>query len=239
MRWIRVYAEQDLSPGSEVEIHGQAARHLTQVLRLRVGDRFSVFNGDGYDYPATITLTSKQRTTAQLAAEREARPRPKRPFILGQALIKGERMDWAIQKSVELGVGAIVPLISERTEVRLKAERLEKRLRHWQGVANSACEQCGRADVPTVEAPRPWHEWMQQVQAAHRLVLVPGAEQALANYPLDEQSIAIAVGPEGGWSEQEAHAWQAGGFTAVRLDELILRAETASLAAAALIQYRS
>jgi 16S rRNA (uracil1498-N3)-methyltransferase len=238
MRWIRVYAEQTLTPGAEVEIQGQAARHLTQVLRLRVGDRFSVFNGDGYDYPATITLASKQKTSAQLATEREARPQPKRPFILGQALIKGERMDWAIQKAVELGAGAIAPLISERTEVRLKAERLEKRLRHWQGVVHSACEQCGRADVPTVHAPQAWHDWMQQVQAVHRLVLVPGAEQALATYPLDQQSVAIAVGPEGGWSEQEALSWQQGGFTAVRLDTLILRAETASLAAAALIQYR-
>ena len=148
MRWIRVYLDQVLLNQVKIEIDGQAARHLLQVLRLRVGDRFSAFNGDGSDYPCIITQVRKQWLEASIDGLPSARPKSPIVCTLGQALIKGDRMDWVIQKSVELGISCIVPLISERTEVRLKDERLAKRMQHWRGVITSACEQCGRADIP-------------------------------------------------------------------------------------------
>lgn len=242
MRWIRIYVDQPLQENALLELDGQAARHLTQVLRLRPGDRFSAFNGDGFDYPAQLDSARKQNATAQLLSPRETRPRPARRVVLGQALIKGERMDWAIQKAVELGVTTIAPLTSERTEVRLNDERADKRLQHWRGVVTSACEQCGRADVPEVLPPQPWHQWAQSVDTQHKIALIPEASASLGavlkqcltdenpgdNSNLD--SLAFAIGPEGGWSDFEAQGWVDQGFVGANLGRIILRAETVGVA---------
>lgn len=236
MRWIRIYTDQMLQTGAQVALVDTAARHLTQVLRLRAGDRLSLFNGDGYDYPAVVSAARKQQVMVEIDGEAQPRPRPPIPITLGQAMIKGERMDWAIQKAVELGVSHIAPLISERVEVRLSGERIDKRLRHWRGVVASACEQCGRADLPEISQPQAWHEWADQSDCSLKLALVPEAAQPLGKLKLTAPSIAVAIGPEGGWSDSEAAGWALKNFTPVRLGGLILRAETAGLAALAVIQ---
>lgn len=235
MRWIRIYLDQPLSGQDNISIEGQAARHLSQVLRLRSGDRFSAFNGDGFDYPCVVRQPGKQSVMAEIVAAAQARPQPGFHCTLAQALIKGDRMDWALQKAVELGISCIAPLITERTEVRLKEERLQKRMQHWRGVISSACEQCGRADIPQLLEPQSWYEWAQQDTSEQQLVLLPEAKQTLATLSIQAVTTAYAIGPEGGWTDAEAEAWQQQGFQGVTLGRLILRAETAALAVGSLL----
>lgn len=240
MRWIRVYSAQPLKPGERIELEEKPSRHLTQVLRLRVNDRFTLFNGDGFDYAARLVEARKKQVVAEMIEQQSACAESPLSLLLGQAIIKGDRMDWLIQKTVELGVNAITPLMTDRVDVRLKGDRVAKRVAHWQGVAISACEQCGRAVVPRIETPRPWHEWADAVKARHKLALIPGAEQSLADLALDtkpsRQAVAVAVGPEGGWSDAEVSGWTLKQFTPVHMGPRVLRAETAGISGLAVLQ---
>jgi 16S rRNA (uracil1498-N3)-methyltransferase len=161
-------------------------------------------------------------------------------IVLLQALARGEKMDWIVQKATELGVAAIVPVDSERSEVRLDAARADRRVAHWRSVAASACEQSGRARLPSLVAP----VLLTQAGAACvpgglRLMLDPDAAQAIRTLPdTGEQDIAIAIGPEGGWSPRDLRGLAAVGFAGVRLGPRILRTETAGLAAIAALQSR-
>ncbi|MCB1700328.1 MAG: 16S rRNA (uracil(1498)-N(3))-methyltransferase [Halioglobus sp.] len=237
MRIPRIYTGQTLRANTETELEPGPSRHLARVLRMRVGDSLILFDGRGGQYPATIHALDRNSVVASLgdfdATERESGLR----LQLGIALSRGERMDWVIQKATELGVSSIALLVSERTEVRLKDEREQKKLRHWQQVAISACEQCGRNLLPQILPPQSLAQWVNAAQADVRLVLHPLADNTNPGSGRPA-SVALLVGPEGGLSPAEVDAAVQSGFSSLQLGPRILRTETAPLAAIAILQAR-
>lgn len=234
MRTHRVYADLALPAGSEITLPPGPSRHLLQVLRLRQGDELVVFNGDGRDVPATVSGVRKEAARVTLGSPGPEEPPLALPLHLGLGISKGERMDFAIQKAVELGVAAITPLFTERCVVKLDAARLEKRLAHWHGVLVGACEQCGRRRLPPLHAATALHDWL--AQAGPGLLLDHRAEQGLTDLPRPGAGLSLLVGPEGGLGETERTAAGAAGLTGVRLGPRIMRTETAPLAAIAAMQ---
>lgn len=238
MRTIRIYTEQALEPGTDCELEAAPARHLVRVLRRRAGDALVLFNGDGRECTARIAATGpgdrcRVRVTAATAPATESTLR----LELVQALARGDRMDWCIQKACELGVSAIRPVFTERTEVRLEGRRLDKRMRHWRRVAVGACEQSGRVRVPElapavalVDLPAPDGRGVR---------LDPDAERSVAELePPGTAGISLAVGPEGGWSDAEARLLESRGYRGLRMGPRVLRSETAGPAALAVFQAR-
>jgi len=240
MRLTRVYIPQPLASGVEVDLPESAAAHLTRVLRLGVGDACIAFNGDGFDYAATLASVGKREARLRIGAStRVDRESPLRVTLL-QGVAKGEKMDLILQKATELGVHAIVPVWSQRSDVKLDGERALKRLEHWRSVVASACEQCGRAVVPSV-LPALALQPALQALGAHdvRLLLDPAGVHSLRSLDLPANgALCIAVGPEGGWSPLDREQLQAAGFDGLRLGPRVLRTETAGLAAIAALQAR-
>jgi 16S rRNA (uracil1498-N3)-methyltransferase len=240
MRLTRVHVPQPLSPGVEVTLPDSAAAHLTRVLRLGVGNACIAFNGDGHDYAATIASVGKREARLHIGAatpvERES---PLRMTLL-QGVAKGEKMDLILQKATELGVRDIVPVWSQRSDVKLDGERAAKRLDHWRSVVASACEQCGRAMLPGVAAPVSLQAALSTLPAHDaRLLLDPAGTHSLRSLALEsEAALCIAVGPEGGWSPLDRGHLHAAGFAGLRLGPRVLRTETAGLAAIAALQAR-
>lgn len=234
MRQIRVHADIPLTAGTEVTLPPGPSRHLSQVLRLRLGDELVVFNGDGHDYPATLTDPRKDAARVSLGRPGPAETPLALPVHLGLGISKGERMDFAIQKAVELGVAAITPLFTERCVVKLDAARLEKRLAHWRGVLVGACEQSGRRRLPTLHPATTLDAWL--ADAPPGLLLDHRAEQGLTGLPRPTGALSLLVGPEGGLSEAERTSAADAGLTGVRLGPRVMRTETAPLAAIAAIQ---
>jgi len=237
MRIPRVYLQQELASGATVIVSGQTAHHVTHVLRLRERATLRVFNGDGNEYTATFTGKGRGEITLEIGDPVSTLPEPALAIQLAQGIARHDRMDLILQKSVELGVSDIQPLWMQRSQSHLRGERLEKRIRHWQGVISSACEQCGRATLPTLESPLTYPEWLAgNHDSALGLVLQPDSRTVLADLAQPDGTITLLVGPEGGMNEEEkAHAVTAG-FTGVRLGQRILRTETAALAALSGIQ---
>ncbi|TBR06684.1 MAG: 16S rRNA (uracil(1498)-N(3))-methyltransferase [Lysobacter sp.] len=240
MRLTRVHIAQPLTMGAEVTLPEGAVTHLTRVLRLAVGDACIVFNGDGCDYPATLVSIGKREARLRIGeAAAVFRESPLR-LVLLQGVARGEKMDLILQKATELGVQSIVPLWSQRSEVRLDEARGAKRLEHWRRVVSSACEQCGRAVVPDVVAPMALQGALAALDVHDaRLLLDPAGDVSLRTFEVrDEATVALAVGPEGGWSPLDRDQLQAAGFRGLRLGPRILRTETAGLAAIAALQAR-
>lgn len=233
----RFYCPEILTRSGTAELPEQAAHHAARVLRLQTGDRVSVFNGRGGEGEARITDIGKRNVTLEIVDWRDIERESPLQVQLAQAISAGEKMDFTLQKAVELGIGNIQPLASERSVVRLSGERAEKRVAHWQGVVISACEQSGRNRVPEVAPIRSLLDWLgQQDGPGLRLMLSPTAEVGLRDLPKPTGNVTLLVGPEGGLSPAEAEAAQRYGFTPVRLGARVLRTETAALAALAAMQ---
>lgn len=232
----RIHHEATLAVGARLTLSDSAARHVGLVLRKGVGESLVVFDGRGHEALATIAGVDRKRV--EVVIERLLAPLPESRLAvhLGQAISKGERMDFAIQKAVELGVSAITPLYTERGDVRLKGERAARKLAHWRGVAVSACEQCGRAVVPEVLEPQPLAPWCAARDEALKLVLHPGEASPERLAPPD--SVALLIGPEGGLTETEMVSARSHGFAALTLGPRILRTETAPIVALSVLQYR-
>ena len=236
MNLPRFYCREALAPGAHVELPEPVARHAVRVLRLPPGAPMVLFDGRGGEYPAHIERIERDRVYAELAAWRDVERESPLHVTLVQALQAGEKMDFTIQKAVELGVRNIVPVESRRSVMRLAGERASKRVAHWQGVAASACEQCGRNQVPLVAPLEKLDIWLARpAQGALRLMLAPDAEQSLADLP-PASEIQLLIGAEGGLDPQEMLAAKQAGFQAVRMGPRVLRTETAGLAALAVIQ---
>ena len=240
MRLTRIHVAAPLAAGSEVVLPESAAVHLARVLRLAVGDECVLFNGDGNDYAARITTMGKRELRVVVAARREVGNESPLAITLLQGVARGEKMDLILQKATELGVTAIAPLWSQRSEVKLDEARTEKRLAHWRGVVASACEQCGRARVPDVAMPVSLAAALGTLPAGGlRLILDPEGELALGTLTVvGGTNIVLAVGPEGGWSPADRDQLRAAGFQGLKLGPRILRTETAGLAAIASLQSR-
>lgn len=236
MRRSRIYTPQALSADGSVELTDSAAHYLARVLRVSPGAPLILFNGDGKDYTGRVTEIQRQRVAVQLTGARSLANEADLKITLVQAISRGERMDHSLQKATELGVFRIQPVISQRVEVRLDEKRRARRMAHWRGVVISACEQSGRAVVPEVQAPVPLLNWLTESDGSQRLVLEPSAKTRLSSFHFTGSAVSILVGPEGGFSSEEAGALKAGGLTAVSLGPRVLRTETAGPAAIAVLQ---
>lgn len=237
MRRIRLYVDTALAVGAEVDLPQAAADHVTRVLRLGAGAAVTLFNGNGSDYAATLNTPGKRGAKAVVHALQSAAPTSPLAITLVQGVARGDKMDWILQKATELGVARIVPLITARTEVKLDAERSEKRMAHWRGVIASACEQCGRARLPELQAPRALADWAADTGAIDGLRLRLDPEAAVGPRELPAFTAAcLAIGPEGGLAPTDRALLQAAGFTGLRLGPRVLRTETAGLAALAALQ---
>ncbi len=232
MRITRIYLDVDLQR-PQIELSKDRSHYLRKVLRLVDGAVVRVFDGRGNEREATLDSFG-----LRLGQFVDALPPPSLPITLLQGISRGERMDMSLQKATELGVSTLLPILTERCEVKLKSERVAKRLAHWEGVISSACEQCGRAELPTIGEPLSLTAALSTLDAANhltRLALLPGATKAMTAItpPI---ALAMAVGPEGGFSESESQQLVAAGFIAVQLGPRILRTETAGPAAIAAAQ---
>ena len=212
----------------------RAARYVGQVLRLRPGQHLTLLKGDGNDWAAELLRCDRRDGSVRIVERLATETPPGRSLHLGIGLSRGDRMDVAIQKSVELGVTAITPLLTDRSVVQLDDRRRAKRAAHWRGVMIGACEQSGRSRLPDLYPVTPLTTWL----AEHRggLLLHHGAAATLASLPPPTGDITLLIGPEGGLAESERRRAQTARFTAVRLGPRILRTETAPLAALAAIQ---
>lgn len=238
MRTIRIHLDAVLAPGLVLALPPQAAEHIARVLRMGSGDPLVVFNGDGHDYAATITALGKRDVSVRVESSRPVSNESPLRLTLAQGIARGEKMDLIVQKATELGVASIVPLLTERSEVRLDAGRAEKRLAHWRAVAASACEQSGRARIPQIQPAQPLEAWLQGLAAndAFRLALLPAGELSVrALVPAGAEGLLV-VGPEGGLGDRDVTALRAAGFAGLALGPRVLRTETAGLAALAALQ---
>ena len=237
MRIPRIHTRQSLQANAVVELEPGPSQHLCRVLRMQVGDSLILFDGSGGQYPASIQAIGRTVVTAATGAFAAIERESGLHLQLGIAISRGDRMDWVVQKATELGVSSIAPLATERTEVRLGGERSDKKLRHWQQVASSACEQCGRNRLPEILAPQDLGLWLRSVQAQVRLVLHHTAVNSDPG-PSSPASAALLVGPEGGLTPAEIRAAGQAGFRSLQLGPRVLRTETAPLAAIAILQAR-
>lgn len=236
VRPSRIYTAQPLGSVDNIELKGQSGHYLTRVLRLSKGAPIILFNGDGRDYTGEISEIQRQSALVRLVDSQVAGNESVLNITLVQAISRGERMDYSLQKATELGVVRIQPVFSSRVGVHLKEDRIAKRLSHWQGVVVSACEQSGRAVVPEVKKPLSMTEWLAATDVSPRLVLDPSADSKLSSILLTVNDVSILIGPEGGLSAVEIEEVKAKGVKAVSLGPRILRTETAGPAAIAVLQ---
>lgn len=239
MRTTRLFVEAPLGPDCEVELPAGAAAHALRVLRLRPGDPVTLFNGDGREYAARLVAAPRGARTAIQSVAAPLRESPLAITLL-QAVARGEKMDWIVQKATELGVARIVPVATERSEVKLDASRGEKRLEHWRAVTIAACEQCGRNTLPRIDPPTALATWLDANPAspsATRWMLHPdGAVRARDLRISPPAAVELAIGPEGGFGETDLAALREHDFRGIALGPRILRTETAGVAALAALQ---
>lgn len=238
MRRIRLYTDQPLEPNRTINLAGPPAHHLLRVLRSKAGQPVTLFNGDGAEHDGKLVeITGRDECNIELTASRH--PATESPLLvtLAQAIGRGDRMDWCLQKAVELGVSMILPISTERTEVKLNGDRAEKRRDHWQQVVISACEQSGRVCIPPVALPQPLDDI--HCEPGNGFYLDPLADSSSESLAIQPgQPVMIVIGPEGGFSEIELAGLERRGFRGLRLGPRVLRTETAGPAAIAMLQTR-
>lgn len=235
---LRFYTPSPLALGASVQLSESAAAHATRALRLNIGDDVVLFNGDGFNYSCTLTDIKKNSVTAMVNNAAEVHNESPLNITLIQAISSGDRMDFTIQKAVELGVKNIQPISSKRSVVKLSAERAEKRTEHWQNIAISACEQSGRAYVPKVLAPTSLEQWLSKNPSATntRILLNPIGAVRLTEITKPTGEIQLLIGAEGGLSQEEIGLASSHHFQSIVLGPRILRTETAALTAIAAMQ---
>ncbi len=237
MRIPRFYIDQPLKVGLKLELPTVIHRHAIQVLRLKTNERLILFNGKGGEYLATLCFVNKRRSSATLLSFDNVNRESPLHTTLALAMIKQDKMDFAIQKAVEMGVQQIQPIDTQRSVIKLKNKRLEKKLVHWQGIIKAACEQSGRTLVPTLLLPMALELWLQTPNTTLRLAMLPGEYPSISTLPSpEEQKITLIVGPEGGFSNQEVDLLISSQVKAIQFGPRILRAETAVIAGIALCQ---
>ena len=235
MRLTRIYQPQALSAGQILNLSKEAAGHLIRVLRLQVGDDFIVFNGKAGEFHAIIIELSKNMVTVKLGEFDAVSRESSLQITLEQAVLRSDKMDYVLQKAVELGVTRFIPLITARSTLKLAPERWQKRSLHWQGVMLAACEQSGRTRLPKLENPMTFDVATTSIKAEQRIILQPCVKQNINSLP-GCQSVAVLVGPEGGWSENELKCARVATYSPIQLGPRVLRAETAGLAAVSIVQ---
>ena len=226
----RFYDDQSFQTGGEAELGENASHHIGKVLRMAEGDELILFNGQGGEWQARITRISKKAVSVSVITFSDENRTPPLAVTVALPMIKGDRMDYAIQKATEMGAAKIVVLDTERCEVRLKGERADKKLAQWQAIAISACEQCGLNIPPQVSGVENLKTWLGSALPARKLIAHPGEKPFDPAVLTQGESLVLLTGPEGGFSEEELLAAQEAGFTPFALGERVLRAETAPVA---------
>lgn len=235
MKISRLYVATPLVLSQTIELNADSAHYLRAVLRVKKAHIITLFNGEGGEYQGQILEVSRKRVLIEVQSFTEHSVESNLRVVLGLGISRGERMDFAIQKSVELGVSEILPLLTARCVVQLKDNKAENKVRHWQKIAQHASEQSGRTLVPKVRDVEQLDSWVNQ-QAGLKLFLDPFATQTLQQLQPEENKITLLVGPEGGFTEQERALAKQAGFLPVQLGQRILRTETAALAALTAVQ---
>jgi 16S rRNA (uracil1498-N3)-methyltransferase len=227
----RFFDPQPLHIGALISLPDEVAHHV-RVLRLSLGDNITLFNGEGGEYTATLTAVEKKHASAEVKTFSPCEAELPYSITLAQALPEGAKMDWIVEKAVELGVATIQPLAAQRCVMRLSAERAEKKIAHWQSIVVAASEQCGRNRLAHVASPIDFAQWVGQSDLHTRILLSPRANQSLADWARHHppQAVAIAIGPEGGFTEQEEQMAVTRGAILLSVGQRILRTETAGLA---------
>ncbi len=230
----RFFCPQPLVAGTTVSLPEAVAHHI-QVVRLAPGDLITLFNGEGGEVQASLVAVAKRSVTAEILAHVAREAELPYAVALAQALPEASKMDWIIEKAIELGAAGIVPLAAQRCVVRLSAERAEKKMAHWQGIIVSASEQSGRNRLAQLAPLQEFNSWSKQQNAQTRIILTPRADQSLAEWARQQppQAVTLMVGPEGGFSEAEEKAALAAGAIGLSMGPRILRTETAGLTALA------
>ena len=235
MRIPRIYHQGAIALNYQFALDDDAANHVGRVLRMPVDSELLLFNGDGFNYPARISSSDKKRVYVIASAQQPNPVESPLKIHLGQGISRGDRMDFAIQKAVELGVTEITPLFTERCGVKLDGERLAKRNEQWQKIAISACEQSGRSVVPTVHPAISLDSWLAEDTKELKLTLHPWAKDTIKTL-IPKPNIRLVIGPEGGFSELEMARTTAAGFNGIQLGPRVLRTETAALTAISALQ---
>ena len=234
----RFYSPPPLPLSGTFDLPPDAAHHASRVLRLRVGDAVEIFDGIGNECRGLIAdLSGKRVSVSEITATGIKRESPLH-VVLAQALSGSEKMDWIIQKSTELGVTEIQPLATERSVAKLPTERAQKRLEHWQQIAISACEQCGRNVLPGIHAPLDIMEWLRQTKSIPdaKYILLPGSAASLHDQAKPRGKAVLLIGAEGGFSQAESAAALQCGYIPIRLGARVMRTETAAIAGLAVLQ---
>jgi 16S rRNA (uracil1498-N3)-methyltransferase len=237
VRLSRVYLNAPLECGTRATLSGSAAAHLTRVLRLKAGDPVTLFNGGAREFEATLVQAHAGVVTVEVGAAHEVDRESPLSLTLVQGVSRSERMDLTVQKATELGVTRLVPVLTERSVVKLDGAQAARKLEHWRAIAIAACEQSGRNRPPEVRPPVSYREFIgSQLEIATRLLLAPLASLRIADVPRPAAGVMVLIGPEGGLSAPEQAQALEAGFIGVRLGPRVLRTETAALAALALLQ---
>ena len=236
MRSYRVYSSLPLTVDEQCDLDDRASRHLARVLRVKTGDSLCVFNGDGNNYRGAIVSVTKNQVSALIDSVEQADTESSLNTCLALCVSKGDRFEWAIKKATELGVTSIVPILSQRVDVRLSPERWQKKQEFWQQIVISACEQSGRAVIPHVQETTTLPHWLSTVKADCKLMLHPEA----TNNEMNDQParIALLIGPEGGLAPSELALASQNGFSGMSLGPRVLRTETAPLVALSVLGAR-
>lgn len=234
----RIYQAIPLKPDSTVQLDDAATHHIARVLRAKVGDEVVLFNGEGSEFPGTISHIDKKTVTVQIEKKIDRDAESPLELYLAQGISRGEKMDYTIQKAVELGVKKIFPLLTERCNVKLDDERRDKRFQHWRSIVIGACEQSGRNRIPEILAPQTLPQFLDTIEADWKFVLAPQAEKKLSESAIQKTSrVVLLIGPEGGLSEREIELAQKKNFLTLNLGPRILRTETAAVAAMSALQF--
>jgi 16S rRNA (uracil1498-N3)-methyltransferase len=235
MRISRLYLPVPLQRGEQIELDHDRAHYVRTVLRLQKASPLTLFNGKGGDWSAILVEVSRKRVAVEVNEWIKRDVESPLRTILGLSISRGDRMDLAVQKAVELGVNEIMPLFTERSVVQLKDEKKRQKTRHWQKIVQHATEQSGRTRVPEINPPCQFYDWLEKPSGL-KIFLDPDAHGSIAELYPTETRVTLLSGPEGGFSENEKESAILAGFVPVRLGSRILRTETAALAALAAVQ---
>ena len=238
MRLHRIYSAAAITPDSDMDLTPDAARHVAQVLRLRVNDQLVLFDGSGTEYDCTLTEVIRSRASVNVGKGRSPNTESPIDITLWHGLCRGTRMDTVVQKATELGAKRIQPMVTSRSVVKLDADRAAKRLEHWQKVAISAAEQSGRCVIPEVLNPVKFTELLSKFTGSGtKIIFDPSGTKLLIGLVQEKKSILLCTGPEGGFTEDELQLAESVGFNKVAMGPRILRTETAPVVALSLTQH--